>query len=161
MGASGPMPSGGFRCIVADPPWPFNDRGSRATPGYRFMTADQIRNLFEKVDKAFRSHLNEAATEIIAPGSRSERRRSKDIQTTQLEEHHGSADGEEFSPDLWRRDFQKLEMLASLTQEEAKIMEMAVFEGLTAKEIAKSRGRAESTVRVQILYARKKLRSVM
>lgn len=43
-----PRVQGGYRCIVADPPWFFNDRGSRATPGqtsgpgYAMLATEEI-----------------------------------------------------------------------------------------------------------------------
>ncbi len=47
-----PVAAGGYACIVADPPWSFRDKGSRAAPdqrgrriGYETMTAQSIQAL--------------------------------------------------------------------------------------------------------------------
>lgn len=37
-----PVVVGGWKTIVADPPWWFDDRGSRATPAYPFMKTEAI-----------------------------------------------------------------------------------------------------------------------
>jgi N6-adenosine-specific RNA methylase IME4 len=37
-----PSVEGGYRCVVADPPWRFNDRGSRIAPRYETMRVQEI-----------------------------------------------------------------------------------------------------------------------
>jgi N6-adenosine-specific RNA methylase IME4 len=47
----------GWRTISADPPWPFADLGSRATPDYPYMTEEQILELPVARIAAISSHL--------------------------------------------------------------------------------------------------------
>lgn len=52
-----PYLADGYGAIVADFPWKFSDQGSRATPGYRFMTASEIRDFPIPELAAPKSHL--------------------------------------------------------------------------------------------------------
>jgi N6-adenosine-specific RNA methylase IME4 len=58
-----PLPTveGGFRTILADPDWPFDDMGSRITPGYlraeKASTIEDIINLPVQAIRAESSHL--------------------------------------------------------------------------------------------------------
>lgn len=59
-----PWRKGGYSTLVADFPWPFDDRGSRATPGvgtkvpgYQFITEDEIRRFPIGELAAPRAHL--------------------------------------------------------------------------------------------------------
>lgn len=52
-----PVTPTGWGTIVADPPWPFQDRGSRATPTYGFMTEDDIELLPVRRIRAPSAHL--------------------------------------------------------------------------------------------------------
>jgi N6-adenosine-specific RNA methylase IME4 len=40
-----PVVPGGWRCIYADPPWPFRDKGSRASPDWRKRTRGAYRTM--------------------------------------------------------------------------------------------------------------------
>jgi N6-adenosine-specific RNA methylase IME4 len=54
-----PLPTtpAGFGTLVADPPWPFEDVGSRATPDYPFMDEEDILSMDVDAIRAELSHL--------------------------------------------------------------------------------------------------------